>query len=311
MAPLAYFYCNSSNPEPERQSTEGVLRSLARQLTVSSLPSRQIHNAVITLHQKSIQQIKIDGFGPAKFSISECVELILAALADNPATSVIDALDEVEEPKKLVDALQAIISKSGNIFKAFMTTRDDPGVFAMLPTINNIRVTNEYNRTDIRSFTVHAVSSAISELKLLMGNVTETLKVRLVEGLVSGAGEMFLWVELQILHLCSFKHEKNVLSALASSLNPSLDDLYRTGYRRIQQAGKVSHEIAVFVFSWLLHAPELMKADTFLRAVVSTINLEHVTTDTVLAIGLGFVVLDAQLNVFRFAHGSVRDFMSL
>jgi hypothetical protein len=99
VAPLAYFYCNSSDPEPERQSAKGVLRSLARQLTVSSLPSRQIHNAVITFHQKAIQQANMDGFEPAKFSISECVELMLAALADNPATIVIYALDEVEEPK--------------------------------------------------------------------------------------------------------------------------------------------------------------------------------------------------------------------
>jgi hypothetical protein len=210
-----------------------------------------------------------------------------------------------------VDTLQAIINESGNFVKVFMTTRDDPRIFAMLPTMNNICVTNGYTRTDIRSFTAHAVSSAISELKRLMGNVTETLKVRLVEGLVSGAGEMFLWVNLQILHLCSFKHEKDVLSALASSLNPTLDDLYQTGYRRIQNDGKVSHEIAVSGFNWLLHASELMKADTFLCTVVSTINLEHMKTDTVLAIGFGFVVLDAQLNVFRFAHGSVRDFLSL
>jgi ankyrin repeat protein len=311
MAPLAYFYCNASDPEPERQSAEGVLRSLARQLTVSSLPSRQIHDSVVTLYQQSIQQAKSDGFEPAKVNISECVELILAALADNPATLVIDALDEVEEPKELVDALEAIIGKSGNVVKVFMTTRDDPGIFAMLPAANNIRVTNEYNRTDIRSFTVHAVDSAISEFKLLLGNVTKTLKERLVDGLVSGAGEMFLWVKLQILYLCSFKHEKDVLSALATFSQPTLEDLYRTGYQRIQQAGSASHEIAVCVFTWLLYAPELMSADTFLRAVVSTIKLEHLTADTVLAIGRGFVILDAQLNVFRFAHGSVRDFLSL
>lgn len=55
LAPIAYFYCNASDPEPERRSAVGVLRSLVRQLTVSSLPSQQIHNAVITLYQQSLQ----------------------------------------------------------------------------------------------------------------------------------------------------------------------------------------------------------------------------------------------------------------
>jgi ankyrin repeat protein len=311
MAPLAYFYCNASDPEPERQSVEGVLRSLARQLTVSALPPRQIHDAVITLHQHSLQQAKSDGFELAKVDISGCIELILAALADNPATLVIDALDEVREPKQLVDALEAIISRSGNVVKVFMTTRDDPGIFAMLSAANKIRVTHEYNRIDIRSFTIHAVNSAISEFKLLVGNVTETLKQKLIDGLVSGAGEMFLWVKLQILHLCSYNHEQDVLSALATMSKTTLEDLYRTGYQRIQQGGNISHEIAICVFTWLLYAPELIDVDTFLRAVVSTIKLEHVTADTLLYIGRGFLILDAQLNVFRFAHGSVRDFLSL
>ena len=41
----------------------------------------------------------MDGFGLEKVNISECIELVLAALAGNLAILVIDALDEVEEPK--------------------------------------------------------------------------------------------------------------------------------------------------------------------------------------------------------------------
>jgi hypothetical protein len=52
------------------------------------------------------------------------------------------------------------------------------------------------------------MSSAISEFKLLVSKVTKRLKERLVDGLVSGAGEMLLWMKRLILHLCSFKHEK-------------------------------------------------------------------------------------------------------
>jgi ankyrin repeat protein/predicted nucleic acid-binding protein len=311
MAPLAYFYCNASDPEPDRRSAEGVLRSLARQLSVCSLPSRQIHQAAIALYQQSIEQAKTDGFEIAKLKISQCVELILAVLVDNPATIVIDALDEVEEPKQLVDALDAIIGRSGNVIKVFMTTRDDPTIFAMVPAAKIIRVTDEYNRSDIRSFTIHTVDRAISEFKLLTGNVTTSLKEKLVESLVSGAEEMFLWVKLQILHLCSFKHEIDVLSAIATMSKPTLEDLYQKSYQRIQQAGNTSHEIAVSVFTWLLYAPELLNTETFLRAVVSMVKIEHVTADTILAIGRGFIILDTQLNVFRFAHGSVRDFLSL
>ena len=141
-APLAYYYCNSSDPGLEGQPAEDVLSSLAIRVTVSPLPSRQTHDAVITLCQQSYQQAKMDGFGLAKLNISECVELVIAALAGNLVILVIDALDKVEEPKELVDALEALISKSGNVVNMFMTTPDNPDVFAMLLAANNIHVTN-------------------------------------------------------------------------------------------------------------------------------------------------------------------------
>jgi hypothetical protein len=41
-----------------------------------------------------------------------------------------------------MDALEALISKSGNVVNVFMTTQDDSDVFMMLLAANDIRVTN-------------------------------------------------------------------------------------------------------------------------------------------------------------------------
>jgi hypothetical protein len=93
-APLAYFYCNASGSGTERRSADGVIRSLTRQLTVSKLP-QSIHTKTLALYNRLADEAKLDGFEIMKASIADRVELILAALEDNPATLIIDALDEV------------------------------------------------------------------------------------------------------------------------------------------------------------------------------------------------------------------------
>ncbi|PVH75425.1 hypothetical protein DL98DRAFT_427615, partial [Cadophora sp. DSE1049] len=279
VAPLAYFYCNASESEPERRTPEGVLRSLTRQLTVSKSPQPTIHSAVLALYSRLSDDAKADGFEMTKAKISDCVELILAALEDNPATLVIDALDEIDNPKRLVDALDSIINKSRNVVKVFITSRENPAIFAMLPSPQIIRITDNQNKADVRSFAIHAVTSAISDYKLLMGNVTQALKERLVDALVSGAGEMFLWVKLQLLRLCSLGHEKDLIAALTSLATSTLDELYRAAYERIQQAGKVTQEIATRSFAWLLYAREPLTVDAFLSAIVAATQLEQATVE--------------------------------
>ena len=311
LAPLGYFYCNASESEPERRTPEGVLRSLARQLTVSNAPQPTIHSAVLALHSKFLDDTTTDGFEIRKPNISDCVELIFAALDDNPATLIIDGLDEIDEPKRLVDALHAITGRSKNVVNVFITSRDSPAIFAMLPSIQTIRITDDKNKADIRLFATNAVTGAISDHKLLNGNVPQTLKEQLVEALVSGAGEMFLWVKLQLLHFCSIEHEKDLIAASTGLAASKLNELYQAAYERIQQAGKVAQEIAIRSFSWLLYAREPLTVDVFRLAIVSGTSLEQPTIENILLICRGFLYLDRQSMILRLAHHSVREFFQL
>lgn len=201
-APIAYFYCKASRSEPERRSAEGVVRSFVRQLCLLTSPQFSIHSAVLSLYDKKVEEAKKEGFEIASLKIFECVELILAALESNPATLIIDALDELDDPKRLVDALDAMLQKSRNVVNILVTARDKPALSAMLSSAQKVRITSVDNQADVERYATEAVNSAVSDRKLLTGNVTQDLTMELIDALTSTAGEMFLWIKLQLVRLC-------------------------------------------------------------------------------------------------------------
>lgn len=305
VAPLAYFYCNASESDIERHSAAGVLRSLARQLTVLGSLQPSIHCKTLALYDRLAEKAKADTFAIVKPSISQCLSLILAAFEDNPATIVIDALDELDDPSELVKALNEIVQRAENVVKVLITCRSNPTMLAMMPTSRTIQVTQELNLADVRLFATELVRKSISDGKLLRGAVKQSLEIIIVDALVAGAGEMLLWAKLQLRHLCEKGHEDDVLSSLNTLADTTLDDLYHATYQRILQSGGLSAEIAKQAFCWLLHAQEELTATAFLEIIGSA----PTTTENVVSICRGFVQWDSRTNVFSFVHHSVRQFL--
>ena len=191
-APIAYFYCAKNVSEVERADPDEIMRSIVRQLTLTSPTQKTVHEALLTEYERREAEAKIDGFHVPRLRIAECVKLILDVTGSNPAAIVIDALDEVQEDRRheLVDALKRITRESGSVVKVFITSRDNSNVLALLLYAPKIRIHDHDNRADMELFVRQQVALAIRGCKLLNGDVSGDLHEDLIQALLDGAGEM-------------------------------------------------------------------------------------------------------------------------
>ena len=191
-APLAYFYCAKNPFELERADPDEIMRSIVRQLTFSRDAQRNVHDTLLVDYERREAEAKINGFKVPRLRIAECIKLILDITGSNPATIVIDAVDEVQESRRyeLLDALIQITKESANIVKVFVTSRNNNNIFALLADIPRICIYSHNSRVDMELFVRYHVALAVRSRRLLDGNVTDNLQKDLVQALLDGSGEM-------------------------------------------------------------------------------------------------------------------------
>ena len=116
---------------------------------------------------------------------------------------------------------------------------------------------------------------------------------------------------MQLQHLCSLRLDADIRERLGR-LPPTLEKLYVEVYETLS-AGPAEFGNAVLrnVLTWLLCAQRPLNEAEFLTAVsiIPNKGFEQVSKDQVLELCNNFVVFDQQLNTFRLAHLSVREFL--
>ena len=144
------------------------------------------------MYKKRKEEADEDGCEPEKLTVKECVELILALLESNPATIIVDALDECDPARRheLLKALDEIIQKSANLVKVFVSSRDDNDIFCRLTNSPNVFICASDNSKDIDRYVRSEVTQSIEEKRLLSGNVSEELKCLVITTLIKGAQGM-------------------------------------------------------------------------------------------------------------------------
>ncbi|CZR67760.1 uncharacterized protein PAC_17659 [Phialocephala subalpina] len=295
-APLALFYCLRAEAEPERADPDEILRCILKQLSCSTanLPIREPVASWL--------------------NVSECEELIVALLNENPATIVIDALDECNAKRRheLLQALDNIIQRSASLVKIFVSSRDDNDIVCHLERSQNIFIKAIHNRADIERYVNVEVEKAIAERRLLCGDVSQSLQEKIRQTLISGAQGMFRWVSLQIDNLCDperMKHEEDIFEELGR-LPKTLQDSYAIIHERIKTSVAPSRNLAYRAICWLLCARETLKSADFIAAVSVDQNGQSIKTSSrsLLDVCCNLVFLDDVLNTFRFTHLSVREY---
>jgi len=107
--------------------------------------------------------------------------------------------------------------------------------------------------------------------------------------------------------LCTLKHDDDIRESLGH-LPPKLEELYASVYAELTSyRGKSGRSIIENTFKWLLSARRTLNACEFLWAI--GINLDKpVDKESVLGLCHNLVIYVEGLDIFRFAHLSVREF---
>jgi len=116
--------------------------------------------------------------GTASLPLHDTVDIILNLLKKNPATIIIDALDECDPSSRheLFEALDEIVAKSENIVKVFLTSRNDGDIVARLASTPNIYIDAQKNSSDIGRFITAELERVVQHKQLLRGQVSQGLK---------------------------------------------------------------------------------------------------------------------------------------
>ncbi|KAJ5956152.1 hypothetical protein N7501_010431 [Penicillium viridicatum] len=306
----AYFFCDDSNAEPERGRADVILRGLIRQLAVDSV-TRSIDQAVLSSYEKRLeaaQQIRAD---MARLSVEECLSMLLDLTATNPAYIVIDAIDQLGQDERafLIETMKKLVDQSASIIKVFFTSCNNAHVEGLLLGTTKLRVTADSVQTDVREFANRQVEEANARRRVLNGTATSQLIDKMKEHLISRAGEMFLWVTLQLEFLCRKRTEQDILTALETNLTPDLDQIYGRTLRRFNKLDSTATQAIVHVFSLLLYAQRPLHPTAVERTLALNPSLTRTGAVDLEDLCCSLVILDVSQGVARFCHPSVRDYM--
>ena len=120
----------------------------------------------------------------------------------------------------------------------------------------------------------------------------------------------FRWVSLQLQYLCLIIKDDTVWKRLGE-LPATLRDLYNETYvERLGNYAEDDRQTAEAILRLLMCLREPLKTKSFLLALeYYGEESTSITTEVLLDLCANFVVLDTELDVFRFAHLSVREFL--
>lgn len=108
--------------------------------------------------------------------------------------------------------------------------------------------------------------------------------------------------------LCTLKFDDDIRENLGR-LPPKLEELYGAVYTKLtSHRGKLGRSIIENTFKWLLSARRTLDASKFLWAVALNLNTP-VDMESILDLCHNLVIHDEGLDIFRFAHLSVREFL--
>ena len=250
---------------------------------------------------------------------------------------IIDALDECirEEREHLLDALSVIMKESTGIVKVFISSRDDMDIVRNLAGGPNVLISAKNNQDDIATFVRTEVDKQIEKKRLLSGQVSEALRHKIKQVLCDQAQGMsvkqgtpipenfgylskfltffrFRWVTLQLQYLCRIKVASLVERRLGK-LPQDLQKIYHETYmERFYEYQKEEVAIVQSALRWLICSQEPLSAEAFLLLASSSAYQRpamSLSRDDLLDLCFNFVVHDAELDVFRFSHLSVREYL--
>ena len=304
-----YFYCTRSAAEPERSDPHAVLASILRQLSCVK-PGAPILSPVMEKYKRHGEGFKSNGL-----DLDDSRDLIIRLIEDYSMTIiVVDALDECDPVRRqnLLDAFEHILKESVGLVKIFVSSRNDQDIVYTLREYPNMEISSDKNTADIKAYVETETMRLVRTGQLLRNSrAKEKMTASIMKKISDGADGMFRWVSLQLDVLRALKRDEDIQARLGR-LPPKLEQLYLELYNNLISAqGEIGRSIIDNALKWLLCAQKELCAADFLTAVAANLNIsdENISVDSLLELCNNFVIYDEGLDVFRFAHLSVREFL--
>ena len=309
---FSYFYCTRDNAEKARANPDEIMQAILKQLSCSDA-SQPIHAAVLREYQKRRKDADVDGLDPSNLSFHDCKNLILEISDQLPIVVMVDALDECDPLRRheLLQALEDIVQSSNNLVKVILSSRDDLDISYRLAGVPNVYIGSDDSRDDLDRFVEQELDKAIEEQRLLRGQVPTCLRQQIIDRLRAGANGMFLWARLQIQNLCDPERmivASDVEDAL-QQLPTTLIALYSSILDRIDRIAPHGRLLATKTLSWVLCARTPLDPAIMAQMLQPSRSENLLHAQDILGLCCNLVVLDNSLEVFRFAHASVREFL--
>ncbi|SPJ73916.1 uncharacterized protein FTOL_03646 [Fusarium torulosum] len=306
--PPAYFYCSRNPAEPTRADPETILASVARQLSCLK-PGCALLQPTIVAYDAHEEE----GFAAESLRLHETCTLIMRLSENYPMlTIILDALDECNPAirESLLFAMELILKEAPCLVKIFVSSRDDQDIVFKLRQYPNLELSSHRNSNDIAKFVELETYRLMNSGKLLRySSAQQELKEDIIRRVASDAQGMFRWASLQLEALCELKSDKAVLERLGR-LPQTLEELYKEIFQKIENYPSASdRQYAKHTLSWLLCAQRKLSSAEFLTAVSMAVPHQQLQSSQILDFCCNLVVLDTQLDTFRFAHLSVREFL--
>ncbi|KAI9653168.1 MAG: hypothetical protein M1821_007708 [Bathelium mastoideum] len=307
-----FFYCSRNPAEPTRSNPEAVLASLARQLSCIE-PKKPLMKPTVDLFEEKEEE----GFASGPPELDDSRALILQLIELYPLTTiVIDAMDECNPQKRreLLGVLEEILQNASGLVKMFISSRNDQDIVLRLKNYPNLEIDSRKNSDDIARFVKHQVRELIKNGELLQySTLPADMEELITWEVIEGADGMFRWASMQLQYICQFDVDGDVRKNLGR-LPPDLNTLYAEIYDFLsKRPGEIKATLFKNALRWLLCAQRRLRADEFLCAISMNVQSQDptvlVSKELVLKICNNFVVFDSQLDTFRFAHLSVREFL--
>ncbi|RPB05437.1 hypothetical protein L873DRAFT_1663125, partial [Choiromyces venosus 120613-1] len=310
---LAYFYFDRN--EGSRRSCEVVMKTLVKQLALSPKNS-DLLKPLVEIYEKR----KVSGRTTDALSSTESRNLIVEfSQLYKQTILVVDALDECDTSarRELLEALKYIIANSKNLVKIFVSSRSNDDITLQLENFPNFHIEAKDNEGDIKKFVREKIDCSIERKELLRGYVSPELKELIYTRLVGGADGMFQWVALQIEYLCRLDTESDIMEKLGK-LTRGLSKMYNEIYKQINSQEGSSPEIAKMAFAWLLCSFRPLTPGELASAIELQLRAQGgsppnprsgINVAVLLKTCHNLIVHDTELDVLRFSHLSVREFL--
>ncbi|KIJ28059.1 hypothetical protein M422DRAFT_270694 [Sphaerobolus stellatus SS14] len=247
---LAYFFF--SYTDDKKQTVYNMLSSIAAQLCkrIQNIPSE-----VVSLYKENITRPP----SSVLLSIIKCISRLF-----RKTYIVLDALDEVSFPERdpILDVLRELVWRSGlSNPNLLLTSRREPYLEAGIGHLGfeEICLTTPRVDEDIKLYVSETVAREARFSKW-----SDTLKMEIIEILITKADGMFRWVECQIETLKGCLRPCDARDALYS-LPETLDETYKRILLGVQKKYRV---YAARLLAWVVFTSEPLCLDILAEAII-------------------------------------------